>query len=303
MQWTDIKIIADKKFEDVFDYVSSEVCPMGVQIEDYSRLEQDVLEIAHIDLIEAELLEKDRTKIIVHHYISPELDAQEALLILQTRLAEEGVEFEFEIVFVDQEDWETGWKAYYHPIDIGTRLAVCPSWEDYKTDRKILRLDPGMAFGTGTHETTNLCLEILDEKIKGGERVLDVGTGSGILGISACILGASAAEGVDIDPTAVKVALENAELNDVLDRFSVKVGDLSETATGKYDIVVANIVATAIIALSKDVPALLKKDGLYITSGIIIDRKDEVVAALEAIGFTIKRVYVKNNWVCLEACL
>ena len=158
MQWTDIKIICDKKFEDVFDYFSAEVCPMDVQIEDYSNLESDVLEIAHIDLIEQDLLEKDRTKIIVHHYISPELDAQESLLVLQTRLSEEGVDFTTEIEYVNQEDWETGWKAYYHALPIGENLMVCPSWESCETDRKILKLDPGMAFGTGTHETTNLCL-------------------------------------------------------------------------------------------------------------------------------------------------
>ncbi len=303
MQWTDIKIICDKKFEEVFDYVSAEVCPMGVQIEDYSNLESDVLEIAHIDLIEQDLLEKDRTKIIVHHYISPELDAQESLLVLQTRLSEEGVEFTTEIEYVNQEDWETGWKAYYHALPIGDNLMVCPSWEDCDTDRKILKLDPGMAFGTGTHETTNLCLEVLDRTIKGGERLLDVGTGSGILGIASCILGAKEAEGVDIDPTAVKVAVENAELNGVSDKFTIKVGDLAEQASGKYDIVVANIVANAIMMLSKTVPQFLKEGGLYITSGIIIDRKDEVLACLENLGFKILKVHTKNNWVCIEATI
>lgn len=303
MQWTDIKIIADKKFEGIFDYVSGEVCPGGVQVEDYSDLEKDVLEITHMDLIDQELLNKDRTKIIVHHYISPERSKEEALLLLQTRLSEEGVEFDTQIEYLNQEDWESGWKAFYHPLDIGQHLAICPSWEDYNTHRKILRLDPGMAFGTGTHETTNLCLEILDKAIKGGERVLDVGTGSGILGIGACILGAKEAHGVDIDPTAVKVAVENAKLNNVNDKFSIMVGDLSETATGKYDIVVANIVANAIMALSKDVPALLAKNGLYITSGIISDRKDEVIKSLEDIGFKIKCVHAKNNWICIEAVL
>ncbi len=303
MQWTDIKIICDKKFEEVFDYVSAEVCPMGVQIEDYSNLESDVQEIAHIDLIEQELLDKDRTKIIVHHYISPQLDAQESLLVLQNRLTEEGVEFNTEIEYVNQEDWETGWKAYYHPLEVGERLMVCPSWESCQTQRNILKLDPGMAFGTGTHETTNLCLEVLDRTIKGGERVLDVGTGSGILGIACCLLGAECAEGVDIDPTAVKVANENAQLNNVSDKFSVKVGDLSCTASGKYDIVVANIVANAIMMLSKDIPNLLKKGGLYITSGIIIDRKDEVLSCLEELGFEILKVHTKNNWVCIEATI
>ena len=146
-------------------------------------------------------------------------------------------------------------------------------------------------------------IEVLDRTIKGGERILDVGTGSGILGIASCILGAKEAEGVDIDPTAVKVAMENAQLNGVDDRFTVKVGDLSEEASGKYDIVVANIVANAIMMLSKNIPEFLKEGGLYITSGIIIDRKDEVLACLENLGFKILKVHTKNNWVCIEATI
>ena len=301
MQWTDIKIITDKKFEDIFDFVSAEVCPMGVQIEDYSDLEQQVEEIAHIDLIEQDLLEKDRSEIIVHHYISPELDAQNARLTLENRLDELGVEYRCEVVYINQEDWETGWNKYYHPMDIGNNLAVCPSWENYETDRKVLKLDPGMAFGTGTHETTYLCLEVLDREIKGGERVLDVGTGSGILGIGAILLGAADVEGVDIDPTAVKVAIENAQLNGVEDKFTIKVGDLADQASGTYDIVVANIVANAVMMLSGVVPQFLKKGGLYITSGIIDTRKDEVLACLENLGFEIIRVHEKNGWVCIEA--
>lgn len=303
MQWTDIKIITTKNFEEICDFVSAEVCPMGVQIEDYSDLEQQVLEIAHIDLIEQDLIEKDRDKIIVHHYISPELDAQNALLTLQSRLSELGVIFTTEIEYVNQEDWETGWKAYYHPLDIGNRLAICPSWEKYETTRTVLKLDPGMAFGTGTHETTNLCLEVLDRVVKKGQRILDVGTGSGILGIGAVLLGADEVDGVDIDPTAVKVAIENSHLNNTEDKFSIKVGDLSETATGTYDIVVANIVANAVIMLSQSVPQFLKKGGLYITSGIIAPRKDEVVQTLTQLGFEILQVHEKNNWVCIEATI
>ena len=156
--WTEVKIIVDAINVDKAGDIASMVVPYGIYIEDYSELEKEAWEIAHIDLIEQDLLEKDRTKIIVHHYISPELDAQESLLVLQTRLSEEGVEFTTEIEYVNQEDWETGWKAYYHALPIGENLMVCPSWESCETDRKILKLDPGMAFGTGTHETTNLCL-------------------------------------------------------------------------------------------------------------------------------------------------
>ena len=296
MQWTDIKIITDKKFEDIFDFVSAEVCPMGVQIEDYSDLEQQVEEIAHIDLIEQDLLEKDRSEIIVHHYISPELDAQNARLTLENRLDELGVEYRCEVVYINQEDWETGWKKYYHPMDIGNNLAVCPSWENYETDRKVLKLDPGMAFGTGTHETTYLCLEVLDREIKGGERVLDVGTGSGILGIGAILLGAADVEGVDIDPTAVKVAIENAQLNGVEDKFTIKVGDLADQASGTYDIVVANIVADVIIALAPAVRPLMTENGVFICSGIIDDRADEVKAKLIENGFAIREANQSEGW-------
>lgn len=303
MQWTDIKIITDKKYEDVFDFVSAEVCPMGVQIEDYSDLETEVERIAHVDLIEEDLLKKDRNQIIVHHYISPELDSQNARLTLESRLGELGVEYQCETVYINQEDWETGWKKYYHPIEIGDNLAICPSWEDYSTDRKMLKLDPGMAFGTGTHETTYLCLEVLDRVIKGGESVLDVGTGSGILGIGSVLLGAESALGVDIDPTAVKVAIENAQLNNVRDKFTVKVGDLAQEVSGKFDIVVANIVANAVMELSKTIPQFLKPGGLYITSGIIDTRKDEVCACLENLGFKLLTVHEKNGWVCIEATI
>ena len=304
MQWTDIKIITDKKFEDIFDFVSAEICPMGVQIEDYSDLEQEVENIAHVDLIEQELLDKDRNEIIVHHYISPEMDAQNARLTLENRLDELGVTYKCEIEYVNQEDWETGWKKYYHPMDIGEKLAVCPSWEEYfPAGRKVLKLDPGMAFGTGTHETTYLCLEVLDKSIKGGERVLDVGTGSGILGIGAILLGAGEVEGIDIDPTAVKVAKENAQLNGVADKFKIIVGDLSDKATGKYDIIVANIVANAVMMLSETIKNFLKEGGLYITSGIIDTRKDEVVAKLQSLGLKILKIHEKNGWVCIEATI
>ena len=304
MQWTDIKIITYKKFEDIFDFVSAEICPMGVQIEDYSDLEQEVENIAHVDLIEQELLDKDRNEIIVHHYISPEMDAQNARLTLENRLDELGVTYKCEIEYVNQEDWETGWKKYYHPMDIGEKLSVCPSWEEYSpAGRKVLKLDPGMAFGTGTHETTYLCLEVLDKSIKGGERVLDVGTGSGILGIGAILLGAGEVEGIDIDPTAVKVAKENAQLNGVADKFKVIVGDLSDKATGKYDIIVANIVANAVMMLSETIKNFLKEGGLYITSGIIDTRKDEVVAKLQSLGLKILKIHEKNGWVCIEATI
>ena len=159
-------------------------------------------------------------------------------------------------------------------------------------------LDPGRAFGPGGHETTSLCLEALDELVAGGERVLDIGTGSGILAIAALKLGAASAEGVDIDPVAVRTACENAALNGVDGRFTGLVGDLSDQASGKYNIVTANIVANAIISLAPVVPGLLAEGGHFIASGIIDTRADEVEAALTAAGLTVAARREKRGWVC-----
>ena len=184
-------------------------------------------------------------------------------------------------------------------MEIGSRLAVVPSWQQYDTDRVKLILDPGLAFGTGGHETTSLCLEALDEQVRGGERVLDIGTGSGILAIAALKLGAGSAEGVDIDPVAVRTAGENAALNGVADKLTVLVGDLSDKASGRYDIITANIVANAIISLAPAVPGLMAENATFIASGIIDSRKDEVIAALEAAGLTVQEVKEKRGWECI----
>ena len=184
-------------------------------------------------------------------------------------------------------------------MEIGKRLAVVPSWQEYDTDRVKLVLDPGLAFGTGGHETTSLCLETLDSMVKGGERVLDIGTGSGILAIAALKLGAAEAEGVDIDPMCVRTAGENAERNGVAEHFTVLVGDLSDKASGPYDIITANIVANAILSLAPAVPGLMADGAVFIASGIIDTRKDEVIAGLEQAGLAVVEVKEKRGWECI----
>lgn len=303
MKWTDIKIITDRKYRDVFDFVSPEVCPGGFQIEDYHDLEKDVEEIAHVDLIEEDLKRKDRDRITVHHYIPPEGDAEKVRIYLEERLSRLGIPFTVRAESLEREDWENSWKNYYEPVQITPRIGVCPSWLSCDLEGKVIKIDPGMAFGSGTHETTVLCLEALSDGVKGGETVLDVGTGSGILAIAALLLGADNALGIDIDPGAVKVAGENAALNGVEDRFSARTGDLASGITGQYDIITANIVANMVMKLSGDVRKLLKKGGLYISSGIISERKDEVISCLGDLGFKILKVREKNSWVAIEATL
>ena len=299
MEWTDIRLTVSKADAEAAEAVATMIAEGGIYIEDYSDIEEQVEQIAHVDLIEQELLDKPRDTVIIHMYLKPGDSPVETLALIAARMEAAGIPYTSETEGVEQEDWQNGWRKYYHPMDVGQRLAVVPSWQDYETSRVKLILDPGLAFGTGGHETTNLCLEVLDERGRGGERVLDIGTGSGILAIAALKLGAAVAEGVDIDPVAVRTAGENAALNGVADKLTVLVGDLSDKASGRYDIITANIVANAIMALAPAVPGLMADDAVFIASGIIDSRKDEVIAALEAAGLAVLEVKEKRGWECI----
>ena len=207
---------------------------------------------------------------------------------------------------VDEEDWANNWKAFFKPINVGERLLVCPSWEEVPqgNTRAVLKIDPGMAFGTGTHHTTRMCLEMLEKSINKGDLVADLGCGSGILSIAACLLGARDAHGIDIDPVASRVAVENAELNGVSgENFIVMNGDIlsdkefrMSVTNGEYDIVLANIVANVIIAFAPLFTSMMKEGGLLIASGIIEDRLDEVIKELEDCGLEILKVKEGEDW-------
>lgn len=205
----------------------------------------------------------------------------------------------------DDEDWENNWKIYYKALEIGERLLVRPSWEQAEdTNRTVLSLDPGMAFGTGSHHTTRMCLEFLEKTVKDGDDMIDLGCGSGILSIGALLLGAKEALAVDIDPIAEKIAYENAAMNDITpDNYTVLIGDVLSDAelqeklcAKQYDVVAANIVASVIIELTKLVPRMIKPDGHYIMSGIIGERLDEVLAALDENGFEVLEVRAGDDW-------
>ena len=293
MEWTDIRLTVAKADAENAEAVATLIAEGGIYIEDYSDIEQQVAEI------EQELLDKPRDTVIIHLYLEPGASQVETLALIAARMEAAGIPYTVETEGVEQEDWQNGWRKYYHPMEIGSRLAVVPSWQQYDTDRVKLILDPGLAFGTGGHETTSLCLEALDEQVRGGERVLDIGTGSGILAIAALKLGAASAEGVDIDPVAVRTAGENAALNGVQDKLTVLVGDLSDKASGTYDIITANIVANAILSLAPAVPGLMAEGATFIASGIIDSRKDEVITGLEKAGLSVVEVKEKRGWECI----
>ena len=280
MNWTEI--IAEVNSSDLYtaENIANMTVPYGIYIEDYSALEQEVLEIAKIDLIDEELLRQDRTKGKIHIYISPEANPAESLAFLKERFEAEGIEYRLYSDECDVESCLENWKKYFNPINIGEKLLIRPVWrDDYDPQgRIVLNLEPGLAFGTGTHETTRLCLQALEKHVKKGDNMLDVGCGSGILSVAALLLGAEKATGIDIDPLAVKSSIENAQRNNVADRYTGIHGNLAEKANGCYDIITANIVADAIIMLSGDIEKLMNDKTIYIMSGIIDTRLDDVLS-------------------------
>lgn len=297
--WTEIAVTVSTDDIDVAGDIANMVVPYGIYIEDYSALEEETMEIAHIDLIEESLLEKDRTKGIIHIYINPEENPLESTSFLKERLDALGIEHEITVSDCKLEDWQNNWKQYFHPMPIGDKLLIRPVWiDDYDADgRAVLDIEPGLAFGSGSHPTTRLCLQTLERYVKDGDSVLDIGCGSGILSIATLLLGAKTALGVDIDAIAVKTAKENAKQNGFgEDRFNAVEGNLSDKVDGKFDIVVANIVADIIMEFNTTVGNFLKDDGVYITGGIIESREDEVLYSFAQNGFEVKERFEDNGW-------
>ena len=299
MDWTEISVEVKASDIDEAAAIANMTVPYGIYIEDYSELEDEVMEIAHIDLIDEELLKKDRGIAKIHIYIDPEDNIDEAVSFLKERLSYAKIDYTVDLINVREDDWLNNWRKYFKPMPIGERLLINPSWytDTDPEGRAVLNIDPGLAFGTGKHETTRLCMEAIERYVHEGDSVLDVGCGSGILGIAAVLLGAGNAFGVDIDATAVRTANENAQVNHVGDKFTAIAGDLVDKVDGKYDLVVANIVADAIIALSASVKAFMKPDSVYIVSGIIDTRADDVRGAVED-SFDIVEENTLGGWYC-----
>lgn len=303
MDWTEIKVTVPVERVDEAGAIVSMTVPYGIYIEDYSDMEDSVLEIAHIDLIDEELLARDRSKGIVHVYISPEENPNEAVSFIKDRLTAENIPYEIDSIICKNSDWENNWKKYFKPMPVGERLLIQPIWKDKieSGDRVVLNLEPGLAFGSGTHETTRLCLEAIEKHITPGCKMLDIGCGSGILSIASLLLGAGEATGVDIDKLAVKTAMENANRNGFDEsRYTLYHGNLTDKVHGKFDVIAANIVADAIIMLSKGVDEFMNDDSVYIVSGIIDMREAEVVAALDEYGFRITARHEEGGWLCFE---
>jgi ribosomal protein L11 methyltransferase len=295
--WTKLTVKGNVKDLDEISAVMS-MLDNGLMIEDYSDFSFNGM---YGELVDETILNADKDSVAVSIFVPEEKPIAEFRAFLQDRFRALALETEISAEGVSEDDWAENWKKYYKPISLG-RVTVVPAWEEYapKEGEIIVRMDPGMAFGTGTHETTRLVMRILQDVVKGGERVLDVGTGSGILSICASKLGAKDIYAYDIDPVAVRVAKENA-LADGCDNITVGVSDLLKDVDRRepYGICVANIVADIILRMLPDIGALLLPGAPLILSGIIAPRKEDVIAAAAAVGFFVEREETENDWVAL----
>lgn len=296
--WIQIKVTVKQEYLNDLCAVMSMV-DNSLMVEDYSDVQQE-LDGVYGDLIDQELLERDRTVAAVSVFIPMEKSPAESEGFIRERLSVLDIPAEIECIGVHEEDWANSWKQYYKPIKTGEKLVIVPEWEEYDPapGEIVVLMDPGMAFGTGTHETTRLCAMLLEKYVRPGDRMLDVGCGSGILAICAAKLGAGSCFACDIDPVAVRIAGENAALNQTA-QVETGVSDLlaqAKKAPGGYHVCCANIVADVIIRLSPDIGAFMGPDGVLIVSGIITERAEETVSALKAAGWHLIDERRENGW-------
>lgn len=305
-KWIEIKIVTNSNAIEPVSGIFYGLDVKGVAIEDPNDIltrEQNALSW---DFADTNIFEYGDRAAVVKGYFSQENDIDEVVSYIEEKLKElvdMGIDAGDGKVItsaVYEENWSTAWKKYYKTTKLGQKVIIKPLWEEYaaKDDEVIVELDPGMAFGTGTHETTMMCVELLEKHIKPGQKVFDIGTGSGILAITASKLGAESVLAVDLDEVAVKAAQENASYNKVKN-IEVKHGNLVDVVDGKADVIVANIIADVIILLSKTIRQFMKEDGLFIASGIINDRKNDVLEALANQGLIIQEVREMGEWVAV----
>ncbi|MBQ0018015.1 MAG: 50S ribosomal protein L11 methyltransferase [Clostridiales bacterium] len=336
MKYIELKIHVKKDAMDIVTAALEQAGFNSLMIDD----PEDVLDIMsnrekyRYDYIDAELtdaksLQRDP---LITLYFTDDEDGAEELARAESIVSEYGIHklLSYETNISDDQDWLYKWQEYFKPTKVSERIVVKPTWEDYETkdNELVIEIDPGMAFGTGTHETTSMCIKALeqvlgeaDEEVKlrmtegsgaeeelrtmdgSGAKVLDVGCGSGILAIAAALLGAEEALGIEIDTDAVEIAKSNVELNGQSEKIRVQYGDLTQGVDYKADIVVANLMADLVIALTPDVPSHMKEGGVYISSGILVEKEAIVSAAIEQAGFTIARVLYDGEWCAIIAKL
>lgn len=309
MNWLEVSIKTTTEAVEAVSNILYDAGVAGVSIED----PKDILALekgeTFWDYVDETLLTSTFEGAIVKAYLPQSADLLDKIELIKQSIAmlpQHGLDIglgEVTTIEVNEDDWSSAWKQYYKPTQIGERVVVKPTWEEYeaKPEDIIIELDPGMAFGTGTHETTIMCARELEIFVNSNSTVFDIGCGSGILSIVAAKLGAKKVVGVDLDSVAVDVSQQNIKLNNVGDIVTVKLGNLMDTIVEKADVIVANIIADIIILLSKDIKQFLLDGGIFITSGIILDKIDAVKEAMEINDLEVIKVERMGEWAAVVA--
>jgi len=312
LKWVRLTISTKSEAVEAISYALTNIGIPTIEIDDPNdiALTMEKKNKTDWDYIDEELLKnKDADEVHIKAYLPEDTPYEEKIIQIQNSLnhIKQFLDIGKGTVKTDilhEEEWANSWKKYYKPLKIGKNILIKPSWEEYTPrddDEVIIEMDPGMAFGTGTHETTSMCLELIEKYIAKGDVVFDIGCGSGILGIASAKLGASSVIGVDLDANAVKVAKNNVNSNNVQHIMKLYEGNLLDVIDQKADIVVANIIADVIIELSQSVLEFLKTNGLFIASGIIRERLQDVKEAMDKNGLDIIDLYEKGSWCALAA--
>jgi len=304
MKWTEIKVETASEAIEAISNIMMEAGASGVAIEDALDVENFQSDL-YGEILDKKQFTHIKEGALVMAYFPETTFLPEILPFIEesiARLPEFGLAIgknQLTVSEVAESDWATAWKKYYHPVRVTRFLTIVPSWETYQALdplEKIITLDPGMAFGTGTHPTTRLTLQALETVLRGGETVLDVGTGSGVLSIASCYLGAKAVYAYDLDQVAVTAAKENMDLNPVAKGVHVAVNDLLKGIEQPADVIVANILADIIVLMLEDAWRLLKAAGSFIISGIIQEKKEMILEKVATIGFQVDQVFQQGDW-------
>ncbi|MEB7724801.1 MULTISPECIES: 50S ribosomal protein L11 methyltransferase [Mammaliicoccus] len=308
MNWIEYSIMINKEAEPVVTALLNELGANGVVIEDSAELEKDHADV-YGEIYELNPNDYPDNDIRIKCYFNELVFTDDLEKEIKVSIADvEGINSEilsFSKTIIKESDWENEWKNYFHPFKASERFAIVPSWEEEEYDNQdddlCIKLDPGMAFGTGDHPTTSMCLKHIEEVVNPNHKVIDVGTGSGILSIACHLLGVKSIKAVDLDDLAIKVAKENFEKNNCEQDILADTGNLLTEETEQYDVIIANILAHIIDLMIEDSYTRLNDNGYFITSGIIEEKSDEIIEKLKETGYTIEKVLREDGWVSIRA--
>ena len=305
MEWIELIVHTTTQGSDAVSETLMAAGANGTMVEDRADIPDPDKPNGYWEIIDRDMKDKMPEDVLVHAWLEPDDRLRDRIAMIRSGLdamrCEAFGSLTLEQANVRDEDWLETWKQYFKPFRAGKSLVIKPTWESYAAQPgdKVIEIDPGMAFGSGKHETTAMCLELLEQELRGGEEVIDVGTGSGILAIGAALLGARHVLAIDIDPDAVRVAKENIVHNGFEDRITAVRGDLLKDRSAVCDVCVANIIADIICAFASPLRAKIRPGGTFIASGIIKEREDEVVRAVTEVGYRVAEVRRRGEWVAL----